>query len=114
MSGELLQASNFNLKQLVGDHCHEVLIRERWIFGERHNECEAMFVRLDGDQWVVISANEDGPAWVMWHSTEEKARQLEHDGENRYRLRNAAKEFNLAGLRIDNVRKKRLGDKIEL
>ena len=114
MSDDSTQPSNFDLKQLVGNHCHDVLIRERWIFGERHNECEAIFLRLDGDQWFVISANEDSPAWVMWHSTEEKARQIAHDGENRYRLRDAAKEFNLAGLRIDNVRKKRLDDKIEL
>ena len=114
MASNSTQLSNLELKQLVGQRCGEVLIRERWIFGERHNECEAIFLRLDGNQWFVIVADEHSATWVMWHSTEEKARQITHDGDNRYRLRDATQEFNLSGLRIDNVRKQKLGDKIEL
>ena len=110
-SGKLLNSA---LKQLIGDHCHDVLIRERWMFGERHNECEAIYLRLDGDRWFVISADIVNAVWVMAPSNAEKARQEVHEGDNHYRLRDAAKDFNLTDLRIENVTTEALDDKIEL
>ena len=106
--------ANLDLQQLVGDHCHDVLIRERWIFGERRGECEAIYLRLDGDRWVVISVDKNSALWVMYPTNAARARQADRGGDNHYRIRDAAKDFRLAGLRFENVKERKLDGKLEL
>ncbi|MGR8947207.1 MAG: hypothetical protein ACU84Q_04115 [Gammaproteobacteria bacterium] len=114
MGSDSQQLSNLEPKRLIGKHCHDMLIHERWMFGERHNECEAIYLRADEDQWFVLLADEDTATWVLRQSNEERARHVGHDGDSHYRFRDAAKDFKLTGLRVDNVNTKKLGDKIEL
>ena len=103
-----------DLNQLIGDHCHDVLIRERWVFGERRGECEAIYLHLDSNRWVVISVDEENAAWVMYPTTADRAHQAERGGDSHYRLRDATKDFSLAALRIENIKERKLEGKIEL
>lgn len=114
MANNTKRRSPIELKRLQEKHCQEVLIRERWVFGDCRGEAEAIYLQLDDDRWVVISADPETSSWVMVRSTSEQAHQADRGGDSHYRIRDAAADFGLAGLRISNVIEKKLDGKIEL
>lgn len=95
-------------------YCHELLIRERSVAGECRGECDALYLKLDDDDWVALTPDREQAAYLLTESDGESAHRAYSDGEFFYPLYDAAATHNLSGVRIDRAYQQRLGNRIEL